>query len=82
MMQAKQLKGAYDVSFQSKVETSRAGEDLYPKPECATGRLPIAYAIGYPIACSDWLCRGRERRSPEHMEAGVQVLNPCKTPFQ
>jgi len=21
-------------------------EDLYPKPECATGRLPIAYAIG------------------------------------
>jgi len=52
MMQAKQLKGAYDVSFQSKVETSRAGEDLYPKPECATGRL----------------CRGRERRSPEHME--------------
>ena len=21
-------------------------EHLYPKPECATGRLPIAYAIG------------------------------------
>ena len=35
------------------MNTDPKREHLYPKPECATGRL----------------CRGRERRSPEHMEA-------------
>jgi len=35
-----------EATIQSVVDTDHRGKHLDPQPECATGRLPIAYAIG------------------------------------